>query len=136
MSLQFNLIGSTEIRAIDVARTETITWAMMTLQSLAIPIGSPGDKLRTETILDKKLWDGVPLPNTVAPSFHTCNLSRRYELEVRVVLGYGSPGDIQVRPSNYLQHPEANLQYRLRPFLSRYVSKSKSTLVCHHPQLS
>lgn len=95
MSLQFNLIGSTEIRAIDVARTETITWAMMTLQSLAIPIGSPGDKLRTETILDKKLWDGVPLPNTVAPSFHTCNLSRRYELEVRVVLGYGSPGDIQ-----------------------------------------
>jgi hypothetical protein len=100
MSLQFNVIGSTEIRAQDVARTETVTWAMMTLQSLAIPIGNPGDKLRTETFLDKKLWDRVPLPNTVAPSFHTCNLSRRYELEVRVVLGYGSLETIQVQPSS------------------------------------
>jgi hypothetical protein len=95
-SLQINLIGTTEIRALDVARTETITWAMMTLESLSIPIGSPGDKGQTETILDKKLWDGVPLPNTVAPSFNTCNLSRSYALEVRVGLGYGSERVIQV----------------------------------------
>jgi hypothetical protein len=96
MSLQINLIGSTEIRALDVARTETVSWAMMSLESLAVPIGGPGDKLRTDTLLDEKLWDAVPLPNTVAPSFHTCNLSRRYELEVKVSLGYGSAGTIQV----------------------------------------
>lgn len=95
-SLQFNLIGSTDIRALDVARTETVTWAMMTLESLSIPIGNPGDRAQTETILDKKLWDRIPLPNTVAPSFHTCNLSRRYEIEVRVGLGYGSEWAIQV----------------------------------------
>ena len=137
MSLQFNLIESTEIRAMDVARTETITWAMMTLESLAIPIGNPGDKFRTETFLDKKLWDGVPLPNTVAPSFHTCNLSRRYELEVRVVLGYGLLRDIQVHLSNYLQYPKTNNLYdRLKPSPYRSVSKLRSILVYLHPQLS
>jgi hypothetical protein len=88
--LRINLCGSTEIRAQDVARTETGKWAMMTLKSLMVPIGSPGDKVRTETVVDKKFWDRVPLPNTVAPSFHTCNLTRRYELEVEADLGYGT----------------------------------------------
>jgi hypothetical protein len=107
-SLQINLIGSTDIRALDIARTETITWAMMTLESLSIPIGTPGDKAQAETILDKKLWDGVPLPNTVAPSFQSCNLSRRYELEVKVGLGYGSEWAIQVCSLRYLQQRNAN----------------------------
>jgi hypothetical protein len=99
MSLQVHLIGSTEVRAQDVVRTETSTWVLMSLNGLAIPIGSPSDEVRTETVLDQSLWDGIPLPNTVAPSFHTCNLTRRYELEVRVGLGYGVKGDIQVSPS-------------------------------------
>jgi hypothetical protein len=32
----------------------------------------------------------------VAPSFRACNLTRSYELETRVGLGYGAPGNIQV----------------------------------------
>lgn len=95
-SLQVTLIGSTEVRAQDVARTELSTWVMMSLNGLSIPVGNPSDKLRNETVVDKMLWDRIPLPNTVAPSFHTCNLTRRYELEVKVGLGYGMPGDIQV----------------------------------------
>jgi hypothetical protein len=98
-SLQVHLIGSTEVRAQDVVRTETSTWVLMSINGLAMQIGSPQDKVKTETLVDQSLWDQIPLPNTVAPSFHTCNLTRKYELEVRVGLGYGLQGDIQVRLS-------------------------------------
>jgi hypothetical protein len=96
MSLQVLLIGSTEVRAQDVMRNETSTWVLMSFNGLSLPIGNPSDPLRTETVVDNKLWNQIPLPNTVAPSFDTCNLTRRYELEVRVGLGYGTPGNIQV----------------------------------------
>jgi hypothetical protein len=96
VSLQVHLFGSTEVRAQDVVRTETSTWVLMSLNGLSIPIITGSDEVRKETTVDNALWDGIPLPNTVAPSFHTCNLTRRYELEVRVGLGYGVPGEIQV----------------------------------------
>lgn len=96
VSLSIHLLGSTEVRAQDVVRTETSSWVLMNTNGLSIPIGNPTDPLRTETVLDQSLWDRVPLPNTVAPSFHTCNLTRKYELEVRVGLGFGVPGEIQV----------------------------------------
>ena len=96
MSLQVHLSGSTEVRAQGVVRTETTSWVLMSLTGLAIPLGSPDEEIRKETMVDPSLWDRIPLPNTVAPSFHTCNLTRRYELEVRVGLGFGVPGEIQV----------------------------------------
>ena len=34
------------------------------------------------------LWRGQALPNTVAPSFDTCNVSRVYQLDVRIGLSY------------------------------------------------
>jgi hypothetical protein len=94
--LQLNLIGSTQVRALDVARVETSSWVIMRADRLIVPIGKPGDEIGTETVIDQRLWDQIPLPNTVAPSFCTCNLMRKYELEVRVGLGYGTPGNIEV----------------------------------------
>ena len=96
VSLQIQLFGYTEVQAQDVARKETSNWVLLSSNGLSIPIGSPSDPLKTETILDKSLWDRIPLPNTVAPSFQTCNLKRSYEMEVRVGLGYGIVGEIQV----------------------------------------
>lgn len=96
VSLQAHLFGHTEVRAQDVSRTETSTWVLMSLNGLSIPVGSPSDPVRKENIIDGSLWDRIPLPNTVAPSFSTCNLTRKYELEVRVGLGYGVIGEIQV----------------------------------------
>jgi hypothetical protein len=98
VSLQAHLYGFTEVRAQDVARTETSTWVLFSLNGLSIPVGSPSDPVRKENIIDGQMWDRIPLPNTVAPSFHTCNLTRKYELEVRVGLGYGVIGEIQVCP--------------------------------------
>jgi hypothetical protein len=96
MSLQVHLFGHTEVRALDVARTETSTWVLMSLTGLSIPLGKVTDAVRTETVVDDNLWNRIKLPNTVAPSFITCNLSRTYELEVKVGLAYGIPGELQV----------------------------------------
>lgn len=96
-SLQIQLIGSTEVRAQDVVRTETSTWVLLSATGLKLQVGSASEAVGKEMLIDSGLWEDIPLPNTVAPSFHTCNLTRKYELEVRVGLGYGFKGDIQVR---------------------------------------
>lgn len=99
MSLQVHLFGHTEVRAQGVTRTETSTWILVNLTGLSIPLGKTMDPVRTETTIDDNLWKRIKLPNTVAPSFDTCNLSRSYELEAKVGLGYGHAGQIQVRRS-------------------------------------
>ncbi|TAQ90922.1 hypothetical protein B7494_g818 [Chlorociboria aeruginascens] len=104
-SVHAELWGYTDVRAQDVTRTEKSNWPILNLNSLSIPVGKPGDALGTETIVNKELWDRIPLPNTIAPSFETCNLARRYELEIRVGLGYGVREEIQpqtiVLPLNF-----------------------------------
>ncbi|KAF2753180.1 hypothetical protein EJ05DRAFT_523333 [Pseudovirgaria hyperparasitica] len=88
--LQIELIGYTKVRAHEFSRTESNSWIVVSLSNMAIPIGSPSDAVDTETAINPEYWMGNPLPNTVAPSFETCSISRHYELEVRVGLGYGT----------------------------------------------
>ncbi|KAK8246114.1 arrestin [Phyllosticta capitalensis] len=88
--LQIELIGYTAVRAHEVARTESNSWIIASFSNMAIPLGAPSDVPGTETPINPEYWSDKPLPNTVAPSFETCNLSRYYELEVRVGLGYAS----------------------------------------------
>jgi len=88
--LQIELIGYTKVRAHEVARTESTSWILCSFSNMAIPIGSPNDPVDTEVPVNPEYWSGKPIPNTVPPTFITCNLSRFYELEVRVGIGYGS----------------------------------------------
>ncbi|EMC98920.1 hypothetical protein BAUCODRAFT_31194 [Baudoinia panamericana UAMH 10762] len=87
-SLQISLLGYTNVRAHGVHRTETNSWVIMSRSNLAIPIGLPTDAVDTETVLDDRMWNDQKLPNTVAPSFETCNISRTYQLDVRIGLSY------------------------------------------------
>ncbi|KAH0543027.1 hypothetical protein FGG08_002635 [Glutinoglossum americanum] len=93
--LHIELIGYTQVKAHDLHKTESTSWIVLTHSNLAIPVGNVNDPINSETRLDPKLWDGIPLPNSVAPTFETCNISRFYELEVRVGLSYGPPGNIK-----------------------------------------
>ncbi|KAF2200276.1 hypothetical protein GQ43DRAFT_80433 [Delitschia confertaspora ATCC 74209] len=88
--LQIELIGYTKVQAHEVQRTESNSWVVVSMSNMAIPLGSPSDPVGTEVPINPEYWSGKTLPNTVAPSFQTCNISRYYELEVRVGLGYGS----------------------------------------------
>lgn len=96
LALQIDLIGYTHVRAQDVVRVERSNWVVMSLTGLTMPIGKSNDPVGTDNLLDSTLWNQVKLPPTVTPSFKTCNLSRNYEVEIRVTLGFGYPGDIQV----------------------------------------
>jgi hypothetical protein len=100
--LQIELIGYTHVRAHELTRTETGSWVLMSKSNMAIPLGSPEDPEGKEWKVDNSMWNQIPLPNTVAPSFDTCNISRTYELEVRVGLAHGNVGAIKVSFPQYL----------------------------------
>lgn len=90
--LQIELIAYTHIRAHDLRRTQAGSWVIVSTSNMSMPLGSPSDPAGTEWTIQPGFWDHIPLPNTVAPSFETCNISRTYELEVRIGFTYGSHG--------------------------------------------
>ena len=55
---------------------------------MGVVIGSQADATGAEVVVDDRLWRGVTLPNTVAPSFETCNIARSYQLDIKVGLSY------------------------------------------------
>ncbi|KAH6655608.1 hypothetical protein BKA67DRAFT_561242 [Truncatella angustata] len=90
-AVEVALIGFTNIRVFGVDHTEVTRWMVCTANNLSIPVGKADDVVDTETVLPDQFWAHGQLPNTVAPSFTACNLSRRYEVELRVGLSWGTP---------------------------------------------
>ena len=102
--LQVELIGYTHIRAHELQRKEASSWVIVSLANLTIPLGNSNTPINKDMEIDKKLWSTIPLPNSVPPSFDTCNLTRSYELEIRVGLSYGSPGSMKVGHKPHMQN--------------------------------
>lgn len=90
-SLQVSLNANTRIRAHDVFRTEQNSWIIMSKSNMGVLIGGKTDPEGTEIAIDDRLWRGQALPNTVAPSFETCNIARSYCLDVRIGLSCSGP---------------------------------------------
>jgi hypothetical protein len=90
-SLQVSLNANTRIRAHDIFRTEQNSWIIMSKSNMGVLIGSKTDPEGTEVVIDDRLWRGQALPNTVAPSFETCNIARSYSLDVRIGLSCSGP---------------------------------------------
>lgn len=106
-SLQIELIGWTHICALDTLRNESSDFVIVSRSNLNIllmpgyneqkiprkPVDEKSDTPATpsmpdEVSIDPTLWE-VRLPNNVAPTFETCNISRKYELYIRAGIGYG-----------------------------------------------
>lgn len=91
-SIQIDLVGSTVVRCQDLVNTETTRWVVVSRHGLALPLQrGPDDAVGAETEINKALWDAKPLPNTVMPSFTTCNLRRTYALELKLGVSWGKP---------------------------------------------
>ena len=94
--LSINLLAFTTVRAHDLRREEVSSWTILSLANMNTllneVVGSDGSRVLE---VDAKLWQQRPLPNTICPSFETCNIMRKYVLEVKVGLQWGSP-DINV----------------------------------------
>lgn len=106
-NLQVELLCYTNIRAQEVERTEQGAWIILTKANLRIPISKPDDQIGEEMVVDGSgLWDVLPIPPGVLPSFQTCNISRHYQLELKVGLGYGVDGlSGAIQPQSIVQLP-------------------------------
>ena len=93
---QIMLIGHTKVRAHELVRVEKSSWVIVSLANIQIPLGNSEMPPQTDVEVASNLWDRVRLLNTIPPTFETCNLSRTYELEVRLGLVHGTVGDIKV----------------------------------------
>lgn len=72
--IQIDLVGRTHVRCQDLINSETTRWVIMSRPGLSIPVCRPTDAVGTEITVPDDLWNTIPLPNTVMPSFVTCNL--------------------------------------------------------------
>lgn len=95
VSCTVHILVKLKVRVNEVVKFVNSSWVLANLNGLSVQIGSPNDREGTECIIDNFLWNSLLLPSTVSPSFQTCNLSRNYELEVRIELGYGIGGEFQ-----------------------------------------
>ncbi|KAI9682160.1 MAG: hypothetical protein M1817_000214 [Caeruleum heppii] len=90
-SLHVELIGHTYIRAHDLTARESKSWVILSYSAIDMPLEQPVTTAKKELTVPDYLWNRETVPNNVAPTFRTCNISREYELEVRVGLTHGSP---------------------------------------------
>lgn len=120
IALQVDLIGETVVRCQDLIHTETSRWVILNSHGLSIPVSRPGDAVGTEVVVPDTLWKGFSLPNTVMPSFVTCNLryaplplfpsltltprSRTYQLEIRLGLSWGKKPPANSKGKSPLTH--------------------------------
>jgi len=105
-SLQITLAGHTHVRAQEVLHEVVQTWVLFSranIGSLILPASkSEGKKglaasmregTEEEVLLDLALIGWEPnkrmLPNSVAPTFETCNIRRTYDLDVEIGIGWG-----------------------------------------------
>ena len=103
MSLQIRLLGETEVRAQGISRIEKSHWFLTAVHFRpATPIALPQDKLGAEIIVDRTYWGELRLPNTVYPSFHCCDLTRTYVVEIDIELSCSMQAVLQVSDPLYI----------------------------------
>ncbi|KAI8962910.1 hypothetical protein F5Y11DRAFT_321418 [Daldinia sp. FL1419] len=88
-ALEIVLVGYTQVRAHHLQNTERTAWVILSAPQIAPAIAlfnDPADPVDTEFEIPSTLWKDRRLPNTIAPSFRTCNLARRYEIEIMLTL--------------------------------------------------
>ena len=96
--LHIELLGYTGIRAHDLRRSEVTSWMIISSSDMKIPLqkSTSSDKVGNKLEIDTKSWNQKTLPNTVTPTFDTCNLSRTYSLDIKVGLSWGKDRIINV----------------------------------------
>lgn len=119
-SLQITLAGHTRVRAQEVLHEVVQTWVLFTRTNLGTQLlpesksarkkglaASMGAGAEEEVLLDLATVGWEPskriLPNSVAPSFETCNIRRTYELDVEVGIGWGDRASAERNVSKHAQ---------------------------------
>jgi hypothetical protein len=88
-TLQIELIACTHVRAHGLRRLDTSSWILTSKSNMAVRIGGSNGEANVMWIVPSWLWENILLPDTVPPSFDTCNISRTYELNLTIGLTHG-----------------------------------------------
>ncbi|KAI0844699.1 hypothetical protein F5Y00DRAFT_248171 [Daldinia vernicosa] len=97
--LEIVLVGYTRVRVHHLENIERTSWVILAAPQISPPIAlfdNPAGPVDAEFEVPSTLWKDRRLPNTIAPSFRTCNVARRYEIEIKLTLSWGQP----LPPSN------------------------------------
>lgn len=81
-SFQMLLVGYTDIRAGAATHGQMTFWILQSLSNLGLQVFTGADASGTQQHVNSRLWDSVTLDEGIVPDFTTCNLERRYELEI------------------------------------------------------
>lgn len=91
-TLQIELIARTHVRAHGLERVDTTSSILTSKSNMTVQIGSSKDEAHVALVVPPWLWENILVPDTVPPSFNTCNLSRKYELDITIGLTHGDSG--------------------------------------------
>ncbi|KAF3907721.1 hypothetical protein AA313_de0208382 [Arthrobotrys entomopaga] len=88
-SLQIRLISTTHIRVHDIKHDLILSSHAHSSTALAVHIGYPNSPVGEEIEADNSSWKDWTLPSSIQPSFVTCNIRRKYDLEISVGVSLG-----------------------------------------------
>ncbi|KAL8777295.1 MAG: hypothetical protein Q9213_007922 [Squamulea squamosa] len=83
--LEIELVANTTVRAHHLVRENLTSTVLISKSNMRIRL-SEFDKVME---VDNRWWKDISLPNTVAPTFDTCNISRSYYILVKIGLTHG-----------------------------------------------
>ncbi|KAF3094060.1 hypothetical protein TWF569_011048 [Orbilia oligospora] len=95
-SLQIRLISTTHIRVHDIKHDLISSSHAHSSTQLAIPIGHPNSPVGEELEAESSAWSQWTFPSSVQPSFVTCNIRRKYDLEISVGVSLGLQPQFEV----------------------------------------
>jgi hypothetical protein len=81
-SFQMLLVGYTDIQAGTATHGQMRFWTLQSLSNIGLRVFAASDTSGTQHDVNSRLWDNITLDDSVVPDFATCNIERRYELEI------------------------------------------------------
>ncbi|KAK6340462.1 hypothetical protein TWF730_002214 [Orbilia blumenaviensis] len=95
-SLQIRLQSTTHIRVHDIKHDLVSSSHAHSNTQLAIPVGHPNSPVGEELEAANSAWSQWSIPSSVQPSFVTCNIRRKYDLEISVGVSLGLQPQFEV----------------------------------------
>lgn len=96
VSLQVDLVGTTQMSSLGAFSGHSERFVVFSDGCLSLPLTSePDAPVGSELEIPSSTWASIPLPNLITPSFHTCNISRTYALELNLSVAWDLPGQPQ-----------------------------------------
>ncbi|OAQ99090.1 hypothetical protein LLEC1_02562 [Akanthomyces lecanii] len=109
-SFQMDLIGTTTLSAHGQTLQKSNRWIIASNPQLEVPLITPTGEVGSEIVVSDEHWSQKPLPNTVAPSFTACNISRRYEVQILTTLRLGKKNSKNIAETITLPLHFANVE--------------------------